>query len=206
MDIQKSLKNYIKNKAKGRTDAVATIKGALHRSGHDEFEVVFTENGKFVLIDTSKDISQGLTLFGTEIVDFKNTEDLETVTVNAYARYNVLKRISSEEDLRKIKDVFKNKRTWVIHYVQDENGFDAHTHGLDSYEHPDFRIKKDIGREEVAYLLNSLCKSIQRGNAFRDGDTIENLYDNCNILLKKSDDGLFDVSLIAREIHSSTAL
>lgn len=206
MDIKKALKNYIKNKAKGNTVAVGILKGALHRSGHDEFEIIFAEDGKFVLIDTSKDVSQGIILNGSEIVDFKNTEDFETVTVNAYARYNVLKRISSEEDLRDAKEVFKKKRTWVIHYVKDDSGFNAHTHGLDSYEHPDFRIKKDIGVEEIAYLFNSLCKSIQRGNAFRDGDVIENLYDNCNILLTKSDDGFFEVSLIAREMHNSQAL
>lgn len=199
LDFQKVLNNYLKEKRKNSPDVIVTIRDALKRSGHEKLEPLI-ENGKFVLLDLERDVTPGIILDGNTIKDFKNTDDFETVTVGAYARYNVLKRISIGEDVQAVKEIFKKKRTWVIHCVSSETGFEAHTHGLDAYSHPDFRIKKDVGKEEIAYLLNSLSKSIQRGNAFRDGDRIENLYENCDVVLKKADDGIFDVSFVTTRL------
>lgn len=198
MDFQKVFQNFLKVKAKNVPEVVEEANNFLRRSGHEEYEVVLVNNEKIVLLDTSKDVSVGAVIKDNKIVDFNNTPDLQAVTVDSYARYNILRLISNGEDLEKMKKLFNKKRTWIIHCVRNEDSFEAHTHGLDAYSHPDFRIKTDIGDEEIAYLLNSLSKSIQRGNSFRDGDIIENLYENCNIRLEKSKDGFFDVNLQSR--------
>ena len=199
MDLLKSLAIYIKEKSVDPPEIVVEAKAALRRSGFEDFAIFFTDDNKFVLMDLSKDVTKGVVFKDNAVADFRNSDDFEAVTVNAYARYYILKRVSNGEDLQKLKDLFGKKRTWVIHCVYDESGgFEAHTHGMDSYSHPDFRTKTDVGKEEVAYLFNSLCKSVQRGNAFRDGDRIENLYENCDILIEKADDGMFDVSFVER--------
>lgn len=200
MDFQKLLNNYLKEKRRDNSnDMINLARAALRRSGRDEYEVL-TENGKIVLLNLNKDISSGIILENNAIVDFKNTEDFDAVAVEACARCNLLQMISSGEDLQKLKEYFQNRRTWVIHYVTNPAGFEAHTHGMGAYFHPEFRIVNDIGKNEVAYLFNSLCKSIQRGNYFRDEDKIENLYDNCDVQLKKSDDGFFDITFVERSV------
>lgn len=198
MDFFKSLAVYIKEKRKEPPELVTVAKDALRRSGYEDFDVFFADNGRFVLMDLNKDVTSGVVVQDDAIADFKNSDDFEAVTVDAYARYNILRRVSNGEDMEKLKELFGKKRTWIIHCVYDGDNFEAHTHGMDSYSHPDFRVNKDIGKEEIAYLFNSLCKSVQRGNAFRNGDRIENLYENCDILIEKADDGMFDVSFVER--------
>lgn len=204
MDVKKLLNNYIKEQNKEPSDIVEKAKSALRESGNGNYEVFFAKDKKLVLVDMSGDnLEQGVVIKNGAIVDFNNTDDYSTVTVNAAARYNILKRVSNGEKLQELKDLFRNRRTWVIHYVKDDNYFEAHTHGMDSYGHPDFRIKNDIGPVETAYVLNSLCKSIQRGNAFRSGNRIEDLYDNAHVILKKADDGKFDVFFESSESNAS---
>lgn len=197
MFLPKSINNYLKNKEKNSPIVITELIGILRRSGHKNHTVFFDENQKFVLLDTSKDIMSGISVKGKEVKDFNNTDDLRAVTVNAYARYNVLNLISNNEDLERAKEIFKGKRTWVIHCVKNDEGvFEAHTHGMENYSHPNFRIKLNIGEEETAYLLNSLCKSVQRGNSFNDEDRIGNLYENFDIVLTKSENEFFDIQLI----------
>ena len=197
MSLPKSVNNYLKNKEKNAPIMITEIGSILRRSGYKNYTVLLTDDQKLVLLDTNKDIMPGVEMKGNEVKDFKNTKNLKTVTVDAYARYNILNLIGNDEDLEKAKELFKGKRTWVIHCVTaDDGSFEAHSHGMENYSQPNFRIRTDIGEEEIAYLLNSLCKSVQRGNAFNDEDVIENLYNNYDVKLAKTEDGFFDITLI----------
>ena len=197
MYLPKSVFNYIKNKEKNKSDDIIVIRDALRRSGHKNYVVFFTDDKKFVLLNADKDISSGVIIENNNVVDFKNTDDYQAVTVDAYARCSILNSISDSVDLERVKALFTDKKTWIIHCVRDtKNGsFEAHTHGMNNYSHRDFRIRDDIGEESISYLLNSLCKNVQRGAVFKDKNKIENLYENYDVILRSSNDGFFDVVL-----------
>lgn len=198
MFLQKPISNYVKDKEKTASDIIVEIRDALRRSGRKDFVVLFTDDQKFVLLDTSKDVTPGVIIKDGEVVDFKNTDDFQTVTVDAYARYNVLNSISDSKDLERVKEIFAKNKTWVIHINADSDSFEAHTLGMINYAHPDFKISKNIGEEEVSYLLNILCRSVQRGNAFKSGQGIMNFYENYMVVLKTSEDGFLEVDLVER--------
>lgn len=197
MYLSKSLSNYVKSREKNATLDVVEIRNALTRSGYTNYIVFSTEKGELVLLDTSKNIDASVIMKNGAVQGFTNSDDFQAVTTGAYARLNILNSISNDEDLQAVKNIFKKKRTWVIHQLnRGSEDFEAHTHGMANYSHLDFRIKKDIGEEDIAYLFNSLCKSVQMGNSFKDGDRVENLYENCDIILRKSADDLLEVSFI----------
>jgi hypothetical protein len=195
--LPKSVFNYIKNKEKNKSDDIIVIRDALRRSGHKNYVVFFTDDKKFVLLNTDKDISSGVIIENNNVVDFKNTDDYQAVTVDAYARCSILNSISDSVDLERVKALFTDKKTWIIHCVRDtKNGsFEAHTHGMNNYSHRDFRIRDDIGEESISYLFNALCKNVQKGVVFKDKNKIENLYENYDVILRSSNDGFFDVVL-----------
>ena len=199
--------NYIKNKEKNKSEDIIVIRDALRRSGHKNYIVFFTDDKKFVLLNTDKDISSGVIMENNNVVDFKNTDDYQAVTVDAYARCNILDSISDSVDLERVKALFDKKKTWVIHCVKNskEGTFEAHTHGMNNYSHRDFRIKNDIGEESISYLFNALCKSVQKGTVFKDKNKIENFYENHSVILRTSDDGFFDVSLEEIKAESNDA-
>ena len=180
MYLPKSVFNYIKNKEKNKSDDILVIRDALRRSGHKNYIAFFTDDKKFVLLNTDKDISSGVIMENNNVVDFKNTDDYQAVTVDACARCNILDSISDSVDLERVKALFTDKKTWIIHCVTDtkNESFEAHTHGMNNYSHKDFRIKDNIGEESISYLLNTLCKNVQKGIAFKDKTKIENLYEN----------------------------
>lgn len=93
----------------------------------------------------------------------------------------------------------KKKINWILHYVTNgvgcdicgkvENGFpeficDAHTHGMTEYDHLEFQVVLNYGAEEVGRLLNTMGCRVRDGERFQDGDLVEGLYLDCNILLK----------------------
>ena len=131
-DYSKLIKNYIRNKCPTQPDYISPIKMALHKSGYDNYELFVDANEKLILLDSDKDMTSGLVIKDNEIVDFRNSTDWEAVSVDVCARYNILKHISNGEDLRNVREIFRKKRTWLIHYEKTEDGgFNAHTHGLD---------------------------------------------------------------------------
>lgn len=97
----------------------------------------------------------------------------------------------------------RNKVDWIWHYVSNkceceecgkiESPFpkhvcDAHTHGMDKYNHPEFQVVLDYGPREVGRLLNSMGLRVQNGEAFKDGDSVKGLYKDCDILLREIPD------------------
>lgn len=79
---------------------------------------------------------------------------------------------------------------WIIHYIIDQPGpfpylCNAHTHGMENYEHLDFQMVLNLPPEHIAYLLNTLGKRVQNGEVFHDGDMVSGIYEDCEICLKK---------------------
>lgn len=200
MYLPKSLNAYIKNKEKEAPRYIVEINSILRRSGFENYMALLTDDSQLVLLDMSQDIMPGVVIKKNAPISFKETENCAAVTTNSRAKCKILNSISHNEDLEKVKEIFKGTYTWVIYSGNKEDGsFEAYTDGMANYSHPDFRIRKDIGKEEIAFVLNSLCKRVQKGNVFEDKNRIKNLYENYDILLIKTEDGFFDVELIDEE-------
>ena len=79
---------------------------------------------------------------------------------------------------------------WIIHYILDDPGpypylFNAHTHGMEKYRHPDFQMVLNLPQEHICYLLNTMGMRVQGGENFHDGDMVSGIYEDCSIRLKK---------------------
>lgn len=91
-----------------------------------------------------------------------------------------------------------SKVDWIIHYVcngvrcadcgEVENGFidyacNAHTHGMENYNHLDFQVVLNLGPKEVGRILNTLGLRVQAGEKFKDGDMVKGIYEDCDVRL-----------------------
>ena len=90
-----------------------------------------------------------------------------------------------------------NRINWIIHLVNDvycdmcENSMDeflpyacnAHTHGMQQYQHPDFQLVLMLPPEEIGRILNTLGMRVQRGESFHDGEYISGIYEDCQVRL-----------------------
>ena len=79
-----------------------------------------------------------------------------------------------------------NTVDWVVHYVantgcemcgKNEESFlpylcNAHTHGMNAYNHPDFQVVLNFGMEEVCRILNELGRRVQAGKRFSAGEMV----------------------------------
>lgn len=88
----------------------------------------------------------------------------------------------------------KTKKTpkfdWICHYVSNgvacdmcnktEDSFpeficNAHTHGMEKYNHLDFQIVLDVDAELIGTLLNEMGLRVQMGGKFKSGDVLSDL-------------------------------
>lgn len=94
--------------------------------------------------------------------------------------------------------IMEQKIDWIIHCCANgvccdecgcvENGFlpnacNAHTHGMDKYNHMDFQMVLRYSDELIAYILNSLCLRVQAGERFESGDYVSGIFEDCDIRL-----------------------
>lgn len=91
----------------------------------------------------------------------------------------------------------KSKVDWIIHYVTNgacdgcgnvETRFakyacNAHTHGMDKYNHPDFQMVLNAGPSEIMRILNTLGLRVQAGEGFKAGHVVAGIYEDCNVRL-----------------------
>lgn len=94
------------------------------------------------------------------------------------------------------------KINWIIHYVANgscdvcgsiENGFipyacNAHTHGMERYNHPDFQLVLNYPPQEVARILNTMGLRVQAGERFKTGDFVEGIYLDCPVRLDEAEE------------------
>lgn len=94
----------------------------------------------------------------------------------------------------------KKKISWTIDYVA--NGMvcpccgkkedslipgtcNAHTHGMDCYNHPDFQFVLAYPLDHICYLLNEMGCRVRDGQRFKDGQVVEDLFLDCPVVLKE---------------------
>lgn len=89
------------------------------------------------------------------------------------------------------------KIDWIIHCCANgacdncgtvEHGFipytcNAHTHGMEKYNHMDFQMVIFLPLEEIGRILNTLGLRVQSGECFKSGDMVSGIYEDCNIRL-----------------------
>lgn len=91
-----------------------------------------------------------------------------------------------------------NKVDWIIHYVangvkcdvcsKEENSFreyacNAHTHGMEKYNHKDFQLVLAVSRHEAMRILNTFGLWVQEGRRFSAGEYVEGIYEDCTVRL-----------------------
>ncbi len=90
------------------------------------------------------------------------------------------------------------KCDWIVHLCmngvvcsecdKEETGFlqyacNAHTHGMEKYEHQDFQMVLSYPPKEIMYILNSLGFRVQAGERFSSGDYVSGIYLDCDLKL-----------------------
>jgi len=67
-----------------------------------------------------------------------------------------------------------NKIDWTVHRVIDDygsgNSANAHTHGMENYNHLNFQLVIPIHPEQATVLLNAICLEVQKGKRFAPGN------------------------------------
>lgn len=96
----------------------------------------------------------------------------------------------------------KTKIDWIIHYVANgaccecgnvESEFipyacNAHTHGMERYDHPDFQLVLNYPPQEIARILNTMGLRVQSGERFQAGDLVEGIYLDCPVRLDEAEE------------------
>lgn len=92
------------------------------------------------------------------------------------------------------------KIDWKIHLVANgveceecgktEDGFlpymcNAHTHGMDKYNHLDFQIVLMLKPEVICGILNTFGLLVQSGKIFKDGDSVSEIINKYDVRLKE---------------------
>lgn len=87
---------------------------------------------------------------------------------------------------------------WTIHMVANgvtcakcgkaENSFidyacNAHTHGMQKYNHLDFQMVLHTSPEDMCYILNTLGMRVQNGERFKAGDMVSGIFLDCDVRL-----------------------
>lgn len=68
------------------------------------------------------------------------------------------------------------KEGWYAHYVSDDHyplGLNAHTHGLENYEHVNFQIVCPLKMETAHSLFRKLADQVKAGHKFQHNDYLE---------------------------------
>ena len=88
---------------------------------------------------------------------------------------------------------------WIIHYVANgaqcvecgkkefsflQYACNAHTHGMENYNHQDFQIVLNCSQEEIMRILNTLGLRVKAGERFKDGDYVKGIYEDCDVRLE----------------------
>lgn len=87
---------------------------------------------------------------------------------------------------------------WIIHLVANgiqcedcgevEDCFpdyicNAHTHGMEKYNHVDFQMVLHLSQQEICYVLNSLGNRVRSGERFNAGDLVYGIFEDCPVRL-----------------------
>lgn len=59
----------------------------------------------------------------------------------------------------------------------------AHTHGMNRYDHPDFQLVLQLPQADICYILNTLGFRVQAGERFKAGDLVNGIFLDCPVRL-----------------------
>lgn len=118
---------------------------------------------------------------------------------DAKAEYNETPDLTdcTEETMQALKKLAAPGIDWIIHLVSNitcdtcgkaEEGFlpfacNAHTHGMERYNHPDFQVVLRMPDEEIGWVLNSMGRRVQAGETFKAGDLVSGVFEDCPVRL-----------------------
>ena len=92
----------------------------------------------------------------------------------------------------------KQKPNWFIHLVTNgpclcgcgniETSFlpnlcNAHTHGMEKYNHPDFQVVLRYEASHIGYILNTFGEMVRSGREFHAGEMVHDIYEDCPVRL-----------------------
>ncbi len=83
------------------------------------------------------------------------------------------RKLGSEEFKRREKEM-KEKYGFCIHFIPDVDPYDAHTHGLCDYMHPELQIRLNLDCKTLKVILNLLGDKIKKGEKFKHKQIIKN--------------------------------
>ena len=87
---------------------------------------------------------------------------------------------------------------WIIHYIANgvkrddcnkeetsyrEYACNAHTHGMDKYNHKDFQLVLYKTPQEAARILNTFGLWVHEGRKFSGGEYVKGIYEDCPVRL-----------------------
>ncbi|MCD8109990.1 MAG: DUF4262 domain-containing protein [Clostridiales bacterium] len=99
------------------------------------------------------------------------------------------------------KEINRENPDWYIHLCANgvaceccgeiEDGFrelmcNAHTHGLERYNHPDFQMVVQYPAEAIGYVLNEFGYRVRSGERFSNGEIVEGIFTDCPVRLEEA--------------------
>ena len=90
--------------------------------------------------------------------------------------------------------------SWEIHLCANgeacdicgeiEHGFmpyicNAHTHGMNKFNHKDFQVVIDLPQKEIGRTLNTLGCMVRDGRRFHAGEYVKGIYLDCDVRLEE---------------------
>lgn len=87
---------------------------------------------------------------------------------------------------------------WMIHLVANNKkcevcgeteyrfkqyACNAHSHGMEKYNHKDFQMVLLFPPKEISRIINSLCMNVSKGQRYKDGDLVYGIYEDCPVKL-----------------------
>lgn len=135
-----------------------------------------------------------------DIIEFKNSNDDKSISVDANARYLIFDSVRDEPTVLRLKSDSKTECTWIIHRVHDgkhkiypKNFCNIHSHGMEVYNHKNFQVVLDVGDEIACYIINSLCERVREGHtqgvSMGSGDVITGIYSQFPLKLVQASEG-----------------
>ena len=199
-EFKKILDDYIREEADFTDDYVTHATGALKRSGYGQYFLFHHHYGpdkrQLVLLNSSasrEKLESGIIwTHDGKIAKFKDSDDIASITVNSIARSLIMEAIDAENDIIRLRELSKYKVCWIIHSAPVEDGRETvgvpiknyHTHGIAAaYQHKDFQLVLDVGRQQAALILNCLADRVRNGEVFSDGELVTGVYEKCALKL-----------------------
>ena len=105
-----------------------------------------------------------------------------------------LPREEALEEMRNWQNECVSKFGFYVHYVNEGEVIDVHTHGLvETHDHPDLQIVLPIDPKTSHSVINNVVAKIEEGQVFSDGMVVEDIIQNFSVKFVDAKEGDRDV-------------